>query len=137
VAICGDSWALALARRSAQSALARAAHAAELDRDSSRLRFHDLRHTFASHLIIDLGLDIVQVSRILGHSSVSTTLDIYAHLFEEARHAADIRARMTRSEFARLLDASDDPDVIILPAASTSQGGPLSARERASIRWAT
>jgi integrase len=26
------------------------------------LRFHDLRHTFASHLIIDLGLDIAQVS---------------------------------------------------------------------------
>jgi len=37
---------------------------------------HDLRHTFASHLIVDLGLDVVQVSRILGHASPSTTLDI-------------------------------------------------------------
>lgn len=92
-----------------RSALARAAHAAGLNQDGSRLRLHDLRHTFASHLIIDVGLDIVQVSRILGHSSVSTTLDIYAHLFEEARHTADIRARMSRSEFARLLDPTTTP----------------------------
>jgi integrase len=31
------------------------------------VRFHDLRHTFASHLITDLGLDVAQVRRILGH----------------------------------------------------------------------
>jgi integrase len=72
------------------------------------LRFHDLRHTFASHLIIDLGLDVVQVSRILGHASASTTLDIYAHLFDQARHAADIRARMAHSEFAGLLKPDQD-----------------------------
>lgn len=120
-----------------RSALAEVAHSAGLDRDSSRLRFHDLRHTFASHLIIDLGLDVVQVSRVLGHSSVSTTLDIYAHLFEEARHAADIRARMSRSEFARLLDTNGDPNVITLPAAASSPAARPSARERAAIRWAT
>ena len=40
---------------------------------------------------------------ILGHASPATTLDIYAHLFDEARHAADIRVRMSRSEFARIL----------------------------------
>jgi integrase len=39
-------------------------------------RFPDLRHTFASHLTIDLGLDVAQVSRILGHASVATTLNI-------------------------------------------------------------
>jgi integrase len=32
-----------------------AADAAGLRADGARLRFHDLRHTFASHLIIDLG----------------------------------------------------------------------------------
>jgi Phage integrase family len=68
------------------------------------LRFHDLRHTFASHLIIDLGLDIAQVSRILGHASITITLDIYAHLFEDARHAHDIRTRMAASPFAGLLE---------------------------------
>ena len=55
------------------------------------VRFHDLRHTFASHLIIDLGLDVAQVSRILGHASVTTTLNIYTHLFDDARHATEIR----------------------------------------------
>jgi integrase len=120
-----------------RSALVRAAHAAGLNQDDSRLRLHDLRHTFASHLIIDVGLDVVQVSRILGHSSVSTTLDIYAHLFEEARHTADIRARMSRSEFARLLDTNNDPNVVILPAAAKSPAGRLSARERAAIRCGT
>jgi integrase len=44
-----------LSQRNVQrSALVRAAHAAGLDRDGARLRFHDLRHTFASHLIIDV-----------------------------------------------------------------------------------
>jgi integrase len=49
--------------------LRRAARDAGLDRDGRRVRFHDLRHTFASHLIIDIRLDVVQVSRILGHAA--------------------------------------------------------------------
>jgi integrase len=57
-------------------------------------RYHDLRHTFASHLIIDRGLDVAQVSRMLGHASVATTLNIYTHLFDDARHATEIRTRM-------------------------------------------
>jgi integrase len=120
-----------------RSALARAAHAAGLDRDGSRLRLHDLRHTFASHLIVDLALDVAQVSRILGHASPATTLDIYTHLFDDARHSADIRARMSRSQFGRLLEPADDENVITLPAAARSSTGRLSARERAAIRWAT
>jgi integrase len=73
-----------LAHRNVQrSALSRAVHAAGLKQDGTRLRFHDLRHTFASHLIVDLNLDVVQVSRILGHASPATTLDIYAHLFDD------------------------------------------------------
>jgi integrase len=42
-----------------------------------RLRVHDLRHTFPSHLIVDLRLDVAQVSRILGHARPSITLDVY------------------------------------------------------------
>jgi integrase len=67
------------------------------------LRVHDLRHTFASHLIVDLKLDIAQVSRILGHARPSVTLDTYTHLFDQAAHAADIRQRMADSEFGSLL----------------------------------
>ena len=49
-------------------------------------RFHDLRHTFASHLIIDLRLDVAQVSRILGHASVTS---LFARLFEPDADEAD------------------------------------------------
>lgn len=87
-------------------ALTHAARAAGIECDAwPPLRFHDLRHTFASHLIIDLGLDVAQVSRILGHARVTTTLDVYTHLFDDARHAAQIRAQMTQSSFAALLSA--------------------------------
>jgi site-specific recombinase XerD len=70
---------------------------------------HDLRHTFASHLIVDLGLDVAQVSRILGHARITITLDIYTHLFEDARHAHDIRNRMAASPFAKLLETAAGP----------------------------
>jgi len=82
--------------------LRRAASGAGLDRPGRRVRFHDLRHTFASHLIIDIRLDVVQVSRILGHARTSMTLDTYTHLFEEARHGADVRAELAKSDFANL-----------------------------------
>jgi hypothetical protein len=57
---------------------------------------------------VDRRLDVVQVGRLMGHTSPSTTLDIYEHVFDEARHAADIRARMTRSAFAGLLEEDQD-----------------------------
>lgn len=41
-------------------------------------RLHDLRHTFASYLVND-NVPISVVSQMLGHSKVSTTLDIYTH----------------------------------------------------------
>jgi integrase len=41
---------------------------------------HGLRHTHASQLIA-AGLDVVTVSRRLGHSNPSVTLNVYAHLF--------------------------------------------------------
>ena len=72
--------------------------------DRTRVSMHDLRHTFASHLILDLKLDIVTVSRQLGHARPSITSDVYAHLFDQARHHADIRERMAESDFGKLLE---------------------------------
>lgn len=45
---------------------------------------HSLRHLDAS-LLINGGVDIVAVSGALGHSQVSTTGNIYSHMFQEAR----------------------------------------------------
>ena len=41
------------------------------------LRFHDLRHTFATRLILN-GVDIVTVKELLGHSEIQTTMR-YSH----------------------------------------------------------
>src|SRR5439155_8244120 len=80
--------------------LTQAANKAGLQQDGRPpLRVHDLRHTFASHLIVDLHLDVAQVSRILGHARPSITLDTYTHLFDRAAHANDIRQRMAESQF--------------------------------------
>ena len=49
------------------------------------IRLHDLRHTHASHLLL-AGINIKVVSERLGHSSVSFTLDTYAHVMP-SRHA--------------------------------------------------
>ena len=43
-----------------------------------KLRFHSLRHTFATQAI-ELGIDCKTVSEILGHSTVSITLNLYVH----------------------------------------------------------
>jgi integrase len=79
-------------------------HTPRLDgRGRPPVRFHDLRHTFASHLIVDPRLDVCHVSRIHGHARTAITLDLYTHLFERERHAADIRAAMADSRFAHIL----------------------------------
>jgi integrase len=44
-----------------------------------RIRFHDLRHTHASHLLRQ-GVHPKVVSERLGHASVGITLDTYSHL---------------------------------------------------------
>lgn len=47
------------------------------------VKLHDLRHFFASGLIA-AGCDVVAVQKALGHSSATTTLNTYAHLWPTA-----------------------------------------------------
>ena len=44
-----------------------------------RIRFHDLRHTFAT-MSLESGMDVKTLSAMLGHVSAATTLDIYTHV---------------------------------------------------------
>lgn len=45
---------------------------------------HSLRHLHASLLIFE-GVDVVAVSEDMGHSVVGTTLNLYSHMFQEAK----------------------------------------------------
>lgn len=48
------------------------------------LRFHDLRHSAAT-VALAAGADIKSVQQLLGHSSASTTLNIYSHVTEKMK----------------------------------------------------
>jgi integrase len=68
------------------------------------IRFHDLRHSFATNLI-RLGVPINTVSKMLGHSSVTITLDIYAHVLEEMQQDAVIKMD---EDISKYIDNQDD-----------------------------
>ena len=62
-----------------------------------KVTFHALRHSHASQLI-DEGVDIVTISKRLGHAKPDITLRIYAHLFrkDDGKAAAAINAALRR-----------------------------------------
>ena len=54
------------------------------------VRFHDLRHTYASMLIAQ-GENIKYIQNQLGHASPTITLNIYAHLMKDCNPEAASR----------------------------------------------
>lgn len=66
------------------------------------IRVHDLRHSHVS-MLIDMGINIVEISERIGHESVKTTLDTYAHLYpNKDRILADKLNSFRRPEDAGL-----------------------------------
>ena len=55
-----------------------------------RIRFHDLRHTFAS-LLIEQGENIKYIQNQLGHASATFTLNVYGHLMKPVNQEAACR----------------------------------------------
>lgn len=99
-----------------------------------RVRFHDLRHTCASHLLqgtwspamVGRALRIEEVKAVLGHSDVSVT-QRYAHLASDA-----IRSLVVPARSGRDLDTTDKPPPGIEPGAyglrnrpGTRESGPI------------
>ena len=52
-----------------------------------QIRFHDLRHTFAT-IALGNGMDVKTLSAMPGHVSAATTLDIYTHITDDMQRAA-------------------------------------------------
>ena len=57
------------------------------ENDLPDLRFHDLRHTFAT-LSLQNGVDVKTLSNTLGHYSAGFTLDTYTHATQRMRREA-------------------------------------------------
>lgn len=68
-----------------------------------RMRFHDLRHTAAS-LMLNHGIPVVVVSKILGHANPSVPLNVYAHCLVDMQNEA-----------ANLMDEIVTPVPVSLP----------------------
>lgn len=59
--------------------------------------YHSLRHSVAS-ILLESGMEMMDVSRMLGHSTITTTIDIYGHWSEKKKHeAADIMSNVVNN----------------------------------------
>lgn len=103
------------------------------------VRFHDLRHTFAS-LAIENGMDIKTLSATIGHKSVETTINIYSHITDTMqRQAAERIEELTREpqEETRLdYDEIVETPTEFLPQPPTSTQAPTDRKREGRIQRA-
>ena len=86
-----------------------------------QVRFHDLRHTFAS-LLIQQRANPKYIQQQLGHGSISITLDIYSHLFQG-----------DHQHHVHQLDDAQEPEVV-KSMESATQAQPEEAETKAGSR---
>ena len=72
------------------------------------IRFHDLRHTFATHALSS-GVDAKTLSGILGHTNASFTLDTYTHVTTDMqKNAAGIVGGFMEELFGKELKPREE-----------------------------
>ena len=78
---------------------------------SARFRIHDLRHTAAS-LMIQAGYPPKMLQEIMGHASITTTLDLYGHLYpgDMDRYADRLDSAAGATDPARIRPDDDKDD---------------------------
>jgi integrase len=80
---------------------------------SDRFRIHDLRHTAAA-LMVQAGYPPKMLQEILGHASITTTLDLYGHLYpgDMDKYADRLDDAATDTDEAKIRpeDEEDDPE---------------------------
>jgi integrase len=64
----------------------------------SAIRWHDLRHTFASLLLAQKKVNLLHVSRQLGHTNTTITLNVYGHLIDKAKLDKAARDSLEKSD---------------------------------------
>jgi len=78
---------------------------------SDRFRVHDLRHTAAS-LMIQAGYPPKMLQEIMGHASITTTLDLYGHLYpgEMDRYADRLDEAAANGDVAKMRPDDDEDE---------------------------
>lgn len=66
------------------------------------IRFHDLRHTFAT-LLIEADVSMKVVQELLGHSTITTSMDIYTHVSDEKKEQALDRLQQRNAGIENML----------------------------------
>lgn len=90
-----------------------------------RMRFHDLRHTYAA-ILITMGENIKFIQRQLGHASLTITMDTYGHLLPEASN-----------DFGKRLDTFIFSENVVDYGSKTPDTDEDGGQKRVDNRWTT
>lgn len=72
--------------------------------------FHSLRHSFTTNMY-DAGMDMRELQMWLGHSSISTTMDLYLHFLEKRiKESAKILENAMKKGETEIIEANDEED---------------------------